>query len=87
VLGLGLNPISDTLTIASFPIPGAENQFGISGTIILTESHAGCHTWPEHKYIRIEVSSCAPVEKEVFEGIIRAYFIPFRLETKVISWG
>lgn len=86
MLRLGLSPVRDTLTVASFPIPGAENQVGISGTIILTESHAGCHSWPEFGYIRIELSSCAPVSEKTFKEVIKAYFVPERLDVKVLPW-
>jgi len=86
VLGVGLTPVKDTLVVATFPIPEAKNQVGVSATIILVESHAGIHTWPELEYARIELSSCARVKKEDFESIIKAFFIPYKLEVEAFEW-
>lgn len=34
---------------------------GISGVFILSESHFSVHTWPEYKYIAIDLFSCKPI--------------------------
>lgn len=86
VLGMGLNPIRDSTTIKSFPIPDAQNEYGVTGIIILTESHLAFHSWPEHGYLRVELSSCAPVDQERFEEILKAFFVPYRLEIGYHPW-
>jgi len=83
---MGLNPVRDTIVVASFPIPEAPSQVGITGTIVLTESHLACHTWPEEEYIRVELSSCAPVDPKQFEAILRSFFVPYQLEVAHYSW-
>ena len=34
------------------------NPFGISGMIIIAESHLSIHTWPEYKYAAIDIFTC-----------------------------
>lgn len=41
-----------------FNIKDSKEDGGISATAILLESHISVHTWPEHSYFRLELSSC-----------------------------
>ncbi len=34
------------------------NPFGISGVVVIAESHLAVHTWPEHGYAAVDVFSC-----------------------------
>ena len=34
---------------------------GISGVIIIAESHVSIHTWPEHNYAAVDVFTCGDV--------------------------
>ncbi len=34
--------------------------FGISGTLVITESHINIHTWPEHNFVAIDFFTCNP---------------------------
>lgn len=33
---------------------------GVSGVVLLAESHASIHTWPEHGYAAVDVYTCGP---------------------------
>jgi S-adenosylmethionine decarboxylase len=35
------------------------NPQGISGVIVIAESHFAIHTWPEHGYTAVDLFSCA----------------------------
>lgn len=37
------------------------NPFGISGVIVIAESHLSIHTWPEYRYAAVDVFSCGDV--------------------------
>ena len=39
------------------------NPFGISGVVVIAESHLSIHTWPEHRYAAVDVFSCGNVLK------------------------
>lgn len=36
---------------------------GVSGVVIISESHATIHTWPEHGYAAIDIFFCRRMEK------------------------
>ena len=54
VIELGLNPIGDGQWHV-FPAPG-----GITGMLLLAESHLTVHTFPEHASICLNLFCCAP---------------------------
>lgn len=44
------------------------SPYGVSGTIIISESHLNIHTWPEYGYAAIDIFTCNPklkVEKAI----------------------
>ena len=34
------------------------NPFGVSGVVVIAESHITIHTWPEHKYAAVDIFTC-----------------------------
>lgn len=44
---------------------------GRTAFLILSQSHASIHTWPEHRYISIDLYSCKQVGPERIERVIR----------------
>jgi len=39
------------------------NPFGISGMVIIAESHLSIHTWPEYGYAAVDVFTCGDLIK------------------------
>ena len=39
------------------------NPFGISGVVVIAESHLSIHTWPEYRYAAVDIFSCGEVLK------------------------
>ena len=39
------------------------NPFGISGVIVIAESHISIHTWPEYGYAAVDIFTCGDVLK------------------------
>jgi S-adenosylmethionine decarboxylase len=37
------------------------NPFGISGVVVIAESHLSIHTWPEYRYAAVDIFSCGEV--------------------------
>lgn len=35
------------------------NPMGISGVVVIAESHISIHTWPEHRYAAVDVFTCS----------------------------
>jgi len=34
------------------------NPYGVSGVVVIAESHISIHTWPEHGYAAVDVFTC-----------------------------
>ena len=34
------------------------SPYGITGVLVIAESHISIHTWPEHKYVAVDIFSC-----------------------------
>ncbi len=39
------------------------NPFGISGVVVIAESHLTIHTWPEYGYAAVDIFTCGDVIK------------------------
>lgn len=39
------------------------NPFGISGMVVIAESHLSVHTWPEYSYAAVDIFTCGDVIK------------------------
>lgn len=39
------------------------NPFGVSGVVVIAESHLAIHTWPEYRYAAVDIFSCGEVLK------------------------
>ena len=37
------------------------NPFGVSGVVVIAESHLSIHTWPEHRYAAVDIFSCGDI--------------------------
>ena len=37
------------------------NPFGISGVVVIAESHLTVHTWPEYRYAAVDIFSCGEI--------------------------
>jgi S-adenosylmethionine decarboxylase len=56
-----------------------EHQFnpgGYTGFLLLAQSHATIHTWPEDDMLSIDVFACGDIDKGVILRILRERFTP-----------
>ncbi len=60
----GLTPYADP-QISSFPNAQVATEKGLSGMIVMIESHCAFHWWPERDYTSITISSCKPIKLAV----------------------
>jgi S-adenosylmethionine decarboxylase len=50
---------------------------GVTGVVVLAESHISIHTWPEHDYAAIDIFMCGDrVSPETSLDHLRAFFKP-----------
>jgi len=55
---------------------------GVTGNVILSESHANIHTWPEHNYISVDIFTCDGEGEEKSKRAIQMF--KERFESKKI---
>lgn len=60
---------------------------GVTGFILLEESHISIHTWPEHKYAAIDIFSCKPFDTHQIDMYLKEYFNTESVLTKIIERG
>lgn len=56
------------------------SPIGVSGVVVIQESHIAIHTWPEYNYVAIDIFTCSP-EHSLDEGIL---FLQERFKAKRI---
>jgi S-adenosylmethionine decarboxylase proenzyme len=66
------------------------NQFdptGVSGIMMIAESHFSIHTWPDHKYAAFDMFTCGHIEAEIAVDILKAGLEAEKAEIKIIPRG
>lgn len=64
------------------------NPFGISGMVIIAESHLSIHTWPEYGYAAVDIFTCGDLIKpEVAADYLVEQFGAKMMDKKVMSRG
>lgn len=51
------------------------NPYGVSGVIIIAESHISIHTWPEYGYAAVDIFTCGTKcdTKKAYEYLVKAF--------------
>ena len=58
---------------------------GVTGVILLAESHISIHTWPEDGFAAIDIFTCGPKADAVFAfDLLTSKLNPKRVEKQVI---
>ena len=57
------------------------NPFGISGMVIIAESHLSIHTWPEYSYAAVDIFTCG----DLIKPEVAASFLIREFESKTPS--
>jgi S-adenosylmethionine decarboxylase len=54
------------------------NPFGISGMVVIAESHLSIHTWPEYAYAAVDIFTCG----DIIKPEVAAHYLISRFESK-----
>ncbi|WP_291963696.1 adenosylmethionine decarboxylase [Maribacter sp.] len=83
-----LHTITATLNLEE--LNEAFKQFepiGVTGFILLAESHISIHTWPEHNYAAVDVFSCKEFDANVVTGLLKKLFDSNKIELNKLNRG
>jgi len=93
VRGAGLEPVGE-LFHRFAPAPGAPTDapVGITGVVLLAESHLAVHTWPEMAAVTLDVYVCNlggdnSARAEALLATLLATFAPGRVERHALQRG
>jgi len=64
------------------------NPFGISGVVVIAESHLSIHTWPEYRYAAVDIFSCGEMlQPDVAAGYLVEQFAAERASIVELQRG
>ncbi|AOT06845.1 adenosylmethionine decarboxylase [Pseudoalteromonas luteoviolacea] len=64
-----------------------ETNGGVSGMIILAESHISIHTWPEYNFAAMDIFMCGDAKPELCLPVIKLYFQPKKMVVNTLTRG
>ena len=60
---------------------------GVTGFILLEESHVSIHSWPEHQFAAVDIFSCKPFDAEKIQKLLMSSFNSDKVIIKQIERG
>jgi S-adenosylmethionine decarboxylase len=78
---VGLHPLTDPVWHV-FPGPG-----GVTGLLLLSESHLACHTFPERGFASFNLYCCRPRPEWPWAARLREAIGATRVELKTVERG
>ena len=64
------------------------SPFGISGVVVIAESHVAIHTWPEHGYAAVDIFSCGTkLDHAIIRDHLRAGLAAANVEARELTRG
>ncbi len=81
IIEIDLHPVQEPLFHA-FPSPG-----GITGFVILSESHLACHSYPEHGILTINLYCCRPRAEWPWRERLADLFGATHVEVRLLDRG
>ena len=60
---------------------------GVSGVIIIMESHLTIHTWPEHEYAAIDIFTCGKIQMDLGLDFLTKEFKSGRSDVRELKRG
>ena len=82
---LGMTRITDP-KVLDYQAPKAEDA-GVSGFVIIAESHISIHTFPRRNYVNIDIFSCLPFDHERALAEVKGLFDLAEVKTWLLERG
>ena len=65
----------------------AFSPYGVSGVVIIQESHLTIHTWPEHAYAAVDIFTCGDIDLDSGVTLLKTLFQAKHTAVKQINRG
>ncbi len=83
---LGMRKLT-TPQIAFCQSPNRQGNWGISGFVMIYESHIALHTWPENGYVSMDVYSCKDFDDKKVVQLLQDHWGATKMSVNVIARG
>ena len=60
---------------------------GVSGVVVLAESHISVHTWPERNFVAFDIFMCGNTDPDLSLELLKNRFKPNKIRVKKIKRG
>jgi S-adenosylmethionine decarboxylase len=60
---------------------------GVSGVVVVEESHLSIHTWPEHGYAAVDFFTCGEGDPELAHAVLREGLMAQQAEIMMVDRG
>lgn len=60
---------------------------GVTGVLLLAESHVSVHTWPEKSFVALDIFLCGAAQVEPARAVLEAAFAPEKVTATLIRRG
>ena len=83
--------LKDALALAGFhPIRSVEHHFvergaGFTGMVLLAESHAAVHTYPEREYLALDIFACGSIDPSSVMDALVSELGPVRVDVRTLT--
>jgi len=64
-----------------------EYRAGVTGVVILAESHISVHTWPEYDYAAFDIFVCGNARPSIAIQVLKEELLPTRVDQQELSRG
>ena len=62
-------------------------DWGVSGFVMLYESHISLHTWPEENYVAMDLYSCKDFDDKAIVKYLKEYWGVKKMKIKIVIRG
>ncbi|MEK7149582.1 MAG: adenosylmethionine decarboxylase [Patescibacteria group bacterium] len=62
-------------------------NWGVSGFVMLYESHVSLHTWPEEGYVAMDIYSCKDFDHAAIEKFVKYFWGARKIKKKLVIRG
>ena len=60
---------------------------GVSGVVVLAESHISVHTWPERNFVAFDIFMCGNTDPDLSLELLKNRFKPNKISVKKVKRG